>query len=276
MAKQIGVHKLHGKVDDQSYYYSKNGGYQSRKINPGMSAAVKNSAAYANTRLNNAEFGACGACAGAMIRPITQRWRFILDSIATGKLVKAMKEAMAQDNTSAWGKRLIPQAQMAIIQDAFNAFSKNQVPSEIKSAIGDAVYYNSATQTIVVDDGVFLSPDMVQEYIAKGASGMAVKAFAFTVTAPTISVSGEGYARPYSLLVELSSVENTEDFVSGGNCELLSDGMQTNAPAILNDTSHFGGILVIMLPYKKVGTNVYTLQELCSAVWVPAKAGSPE
>lgn len=276
MAKQMGVHKLHGKVDEQSYYYSKNGGYVTRKINPGMSQKVKTDAAYANTRLNNAEFGACGAYAGAMLRPVTQRWRFILDSIATGMLVKAMKAAMQEDTTSAWGKRLISQAQMAGIQDVFNSFSKNEFPSEAKSDLAENVVYDANNHKAAVNNGATISADTVAQLMAKGADGFATKVFAYTVTAPSISADGKSYARPVSLIERISTLELTEDFVAGQDKTIVDEASFSDSPAILNETGHFGGLLVILLPYKKVGSTNYTLQELCSAVWVPATAGTVE
>lgn len=276
MAKQMGVHKLHGKVDEQSYYYSKNGGYVTRKINPGMSQKVKTDAAYANTRLNNAEFGACGAYAGAMLRPVTQRWRFILDSIATGMLVKAMKAAMQEDTTSAWGKRLIPQAQMAGIQDVFNSFSKNEFPSEVKSGLSSNLIYDSSVNKSSLGDAVSFSNDTIEQYKAKGADGVKSRVFAYTVTAPTISADGKSYARPLSLFAEAVGLSNDCDFTISPDTPILVDEIINDSPAILNETSHFGGLLVILMPYKKVGTAKYTLQELCSAVWVPATAGTIE
>ena len=274
MAKQLGVHKLHGKVDEQSYYYSKNGGYQSRKINPGMGARVKNDAAYANTRLNNAEFGACGACAGAMIRPVTQRWRFILDSIATGKMVKAMKAAMEQDTNHAWGKRLIPVSEMAGIQEVFNSFSKNEVPQPIKNALQEDFIYDSGNLAIELLNDVELGNDDQQYFIDKGATGVTVKVFQYTVSAPQISSSGDGYTRPMSLLSELPSYESEADFILGASIVIINSGIVEDSLNVINDSSHFGGILVLVLPYKTVGGNTHVLQELCSAAWVSAKAGT--
>lgn len=276
MAKQMGVHKLHGKVDEQSYYYSKNGGYVTRKINPGMSQKVKTDAAYANTRLNNAEFGACGAYAGAMLRPVTQRWRFILQSIATGMLVKAMKAAMQEDTTSAWGKRLIPQAQMAGIQDVFNSFSKNEFPSEVKSALAVNLVYDSINNKTQLISDVELPADIVDQLLAKGADGVESKCFAFSITAPSISADGKTYSRPVSIFKEILNFECTEQFEAGTAAPFLSGDTVPQSPSILNETTHFGGLLVILLPYKKVGSTNYTLQELCSAVWVPATAGTVE
>ena len=151
MAKQTGIIALRGKIKGQSYYGSKVGGDLVRTINEGMSARVKSSQEYANTRKNNAEFGMCGDFAGAIIKPITQRWRFILDSIATGKMVKAMKELAVLDTAGEWGKRVVKLANYGTIYEKFNSFSKNEMPTEIVNALAKGVTLNNEGTAILLE-----------------------------------------------------------------------------------------------------------------------------
>ena len=274
MAKQLGVHKLHGKVDEQSYYYSKNGGYQSRKINPGMGSRVKNDAAFANTRLNNAEFGACGACAGALIRPITQRWRFILDSIATGKLVKAFKKAMEQDTSSAWGKRLIPVAQMPALQEVFNGFSKNEMFTEVATGLESQLIYDASTHKAMITNPINLASNTVEELKAKGVDGVISQVYAFVASAPEISSNGEDYKQPQTILALMSKLGNDVAFTGGNLNPIIKQDTETDCPAIQNAVTHLGGAFVILLPYRTVGGTKYTLQKECRAIWVPAEDGT--
>lgn len=271
MAKQYGIHKIGGKVDGQSYYYSKNGGFVSRKINPGMSARVKEGKEYANTRLNNAEFGAAGSLAGAMVGTVSQRWRYILNSKATGLLVKEIKAAMMQDQDGEWGKRTIPLATMAGIQDAYNRFSKNEIPAEIKQAMENDFVFLAASNTLQVGSPVFISSDTVQQLTDKGANYFSCKVFAFNVTVPEIGPDGKTYVKPRELFVDITSTFGVTHALVTNNEQIISDEALPNSPKVFNEASHLGGVLVVFLPERKLGDVYYTMQELCSACWVPAK-----
>lgn len=270
MAKQYGIHKLGGKVDGQSYYYSKNGGFVSRKINIGMSNRVKTAKEYANTRLINAEFGAAGSLAGSIVSPVSQRWRFILNPIATGMLVKVIKAAMMQDTASPWGERVVPLAEMAGIQDYFNRLSKNQVPEEIKSGLQTHLQFNSTTNTLGIDSDIDMSADTAQQLTDKGATHYTAKVFAFNVTKPVIGADGKTYEKPQALMLDMSSVFGGAHNDVGDGSTIFTASSLLNAPKVFNEESHLGGVLVVVLPEREVGGEYCTLQELCSAYWCPA------
>lgn len=275
MAKQNGLAKFAGKIDDQSFYYSKNGGYQSRKINPGMSARVKTAVEYENTRKNNSEFGGSGACAGAIVRGIPQRYRFILNPVATGMLVKALKKVMVADTTSPWGARKVLLADMPAVQDALNQMSKNIFPEEVKSHILSKITYNLNDSTVDCAAELRISSELVQEFSAKGATGMRISLYSYQVDAPQPEADGKGYVIPVNHSVHLTDLEGEVDFSSYNADPLIqADSIPTNI-APTNAAEHFGGILAVLLPYKEVGSQNYTLQELCSACWVsvPTVAG---
>lgn len=272
MAKQSGIHGIRGKINGVSYYSSKNGGQLIRKINEGMSSRVKTAKEYANTRLNNAEFGAAGSLAGAIVRPISQRWRFILDSIATGKLVKAIKAAMMQDTASPWGERVVPLTEMAHLQDVFNGFSKNEMTQEITNVLNNDMTYAVANQSLTIDDDVTFSSDTVQQLSDKGATHVSMKVFAFNVRKPYIGADGKTYVPSEPLMADLSEELGKDHSDINTDEILLSSGTYNSIPAVLNEESHLGGVLVVLLPERKVGNEYYTLQELCSAYWCPAKA----
>lgn len=272
MAKQSGIHGIRGKINGVSYYSSKNGGQLIRKINEGMSSRVKTAKEYANTRLNNAEFGAAGSLAGAIVRPISQRWRFILDSIATGKLVKAIKDAMMQDTASPWGKRVVPLTKMAHLQEVFNGFSKNEMPQEIVDVLQNDFTFAAANNVISSSVSGALSADTAQQLLDKGATHVTTKVFAFNVRKPYIGADGKTYVPAESLFVDISSTFGDSNIDIVGEAIVLPDGSLQNSPAVLNEETHLGGVLVVFLPERKVGNEYFTLQELCSAYWCPAKA----
>lgn len=272
MAKQSGIHGIRGKINGVSYYSSKNGGQLIRKINEGMSSRVKTAKEYANTRLNNAEFGAAGSLAGAIVRPISQRWRFILDSIATGKLVKAIKAAMMQDTASPWGERVVPLTEMAHLQDVFNGFSKNEMPQELVNVLQTGVTYNSTTGQINITDGGPISSDFVQQMSDKGATHFSTKVIAFNVRKPYIGADGKTYVPAESLFVDLSQYYGDSHNTIREGDNYMAEGEEVINLAVLNEETHLGGVLVVLLPERKVGNEYFTLQELCSAYWCPAKA----
>lgn len=272
MAKQSGIHGIRGKINGVSYYSSKNGGQLIRKINEGMSSRVKTAKEYANTRLINAEFGAAGSLAGAMVRPISQRWRFILDSIATGKLVKAIKAAMMQDTASPWGERVVPLTEMAHLQDVFNGFSKNEMPQEVVSILQNNMTFTAATQTLAINAIANMSADTAQQLLDKGATHVTTKVFVFNVRKPYIGADGKTYVPAESLFVDVSEIFGRVNETIAVDANLISDDSKQDSPVVLNEESHLGGVLVVFLPERKVGNEYFTLQELCSAYWCPAKA----
>lgn len=275
MAKQTGIHGIRGKINGVSYYSSKNGGQLIRKINEGMSSRVKTAKEYANTRLNNAEFGAAGSLAGAIVRPISQRWRFILDSNTTGKLVKAIKAAMMQDTASPWGERVVPLTEMAHLQDVFNGFSKNEMPQEIVTGLQSSLTYNATSHQLTLAGDVDISKDNYQQLADKGVTHFTTKVFAFNVRKPYIGTDGKTYVPADSLLVDASAVLGQVNEGLQADSALLTGDSVDNAPAVLNEEAHLGGVLVVFLPERKVGNEYFTLQELCSAYWCPAKAAQP-
>lgn len=272
MAKQSGIHGIRGKINGVSYYSSKNGGQLIRKINEGMSSRVKTAKEYANTRLNNAEFGAAGSLAGAIVRPISQRWRFILDSIATGKLVKAIKAAMMQDTASPWGERVVPLTEMAHLQDVFNGFSKNEMPQEIVTGLQSNLTFDATTNQLSLSDDINMSADTAQQLADKGATHITAKVFAFNVRKPYIGADGKTYVPAESLMVDISSTFGTSNIAVGAGVGIVSSEALENSIATLNEEAHLGGVLVVFLPERKVGDEYYVLQELCSAYWCPATA----
>ena len=272
MAKQSGIHGIRGKINGVSYYSSKNGGQLIRKINEGMSNRVKTAKEYANTRLNNAEFGAAGSLAGAIVSPISQRWRFILNSIATGLLVKAIKAAMMQDTASPWGERVVPLTEMAHLQDVFNGFSKNEMPQIIVTGLQSNLTFNAAQNMVELGSSVHCDADTMQQLTDKGATHVTVKTFLFNVRKPYIGTDGKTYVPAESLFVDSSAQIGSSHTALTGDPIILSDGAIQSSLAILNEENHLGGMLVVFLPERSVGGEYYTLQELCSAYWCPAKA----
>lgn len=263
MAKQSSIFKLRGKADGQSFYYSKNGEYLTRKINPGMSSRVKTAEEYANTRLNNAEFGAAGACAGAMVKAVSSRWRYILNSIATGMLVKGIKKAIGNDTTHPWGTRGVLLADMPAIQALYNQFSKNEMPQQIVDFVNAKITSAGNGNALTISDDLEMNAETVEYLTSRGATGFILDVYCFGVSAPSYNAAAEEYAPVFPVIARFdgSAGAAQEDAL------MLGGHVYPSIPAVQNVDSAFGGVLVIFKPTKKVSDKAHVLQQHCSAYW---------
>ena len=271
MAKQTGIIALRGKIKGQSYYGSKVGGDLVRTINEGMSARVKTAKEYVNTRKNNSEFGMCGDFAGSIIKPITQRWRFILDSIATGKMVKAMKELAVLDSTSEWGKRGVKLANYGTIYEKFNSFSKNEIPAELANVLGAGVTYASDTNKVQIPEAGTITQSFIDEMTAIGADHYSLLVYGLNVAKPTFDATAGVYSKAISTLTYVSAMSQNHQILEVGE-DLLADNNGSLLVSPVNTESVFGGLLVVLLPEKTIGGQANILQQHCSAYMVPVTA----
>lgn len=274
MAKQAGIHGLRGKVNGMSYYYSKNGGELTRKINEGIGERVKSSAAYVNTRKNNAEFGAAGAVAGAIMRTIPQKYRYILQSTATGLLNKEIKKEMTMDSFSNWGQRHISQGGQNRLLDFFNTLSKNSVPDSIVSFLKTSLYQDSETEKIFTNGSLVADSLLVEELKGAGATHVSIAFYALRADLPVFNVTIGEYNTPTSSIEPLTGMFVLNSELETGT-EIIPEVVVDSNIYVENDEeSEINGVFVVVLPQRKVGNGFNTLQELCSAAWIPAKGGT--
>lgn len=273
MAKQTSLIKINGKADGQSFYTSKNGGALMRSINKGMSARVKDGKEYINTRKNNAEFGMCGDFAGAIIKPISLRWRFILDSIATGKLVKTMKELVILDAVNAWGQRVISNANFDTIREALNSFSKNEMIQRIVTALQSGVVYNPVGNIVNIGAMPQLTVADQQELLAEGVNYFITKVYGLSTTVPAYDANAMAYTKAETHLFE-TNLETSGEIDGSAALDLLADTEGDCSLSIVDSATNFGGLLVVFMPARKVGSSISVLQEKCSAYIAPATAAN--
>lgn len=270
MAKQSGIHGLRGKVNGMSYYSSKNGGMLVRKINEGLGDRVKSSREYLNTRKNNAEFGACGDFAGAFIGVITSKWRFILNSIATGMMVKAAKAAIVLDTTHPWGQRIIPASAFSALHSAFNGLSKNAMPEAIVDGFTNNLKYATGNLALTALEDVELGAELVQHLADIGATGFMVDVYRLDVKMPEFVTASNAYSDAVAHLVRLDSLckdmvvpTADADIVTQGDAEECDDFDQT-------DPTSMPVAFVLFRPYRSIGGEKSVLQQHCAGwVYVP-------
>lgn len=140
MAKQSGLHQIRGKVGEHSYY--RQSGVSAgliRQINQGMSQRVKTGEEYANTRLNNAEFGHACAIAGVLGKTVSPKFRPMMLAFSQSKMAKVILDAIKRQ-TGDWGQRTIPSGDAGhqVLVDALAAVRKNDPASYGISVTGDS------------------------------------------------------------------------------------------------------------------------------------------
>lgn len=258
------MHKINGKADGRSYYYSQNGGYLSRQINPGMSQRVKTAPEFANTRRNGKEFGSMGMFAGSIVRSITQRWRFMLDPITTGKLAKELY-SLLRTMEGEWGHRDLLLLSKDLIYPLLNKYSKNPLPSGLAEAFESAKIQQigTAAGTVKINGGAGITFDTVwgDEIKSKGADGAMIMLVALDTVVPTYIAENDSYfMESQPKMRVLKSIDGT--FAPS---DVLFDGsIETGWPSIATGLPRPMAIGIICLPAKVIGSEMYILQELCS------------
>ena len=124
MAKQSGLHQIRGKVGEHSYY--KQTGVSAgliRSINQGLSARVKSGEEYANTRLNNTEFGAACNVAGLLGKAVVPKFRPMVLPFSQSKMAKMVLE-LAKNTGGSWGQRVVAAASSAELAAILQSTSK--------------------------------------------------------------------------------------------------------------------------------------------------------
>ena len=263
MAKSSELLALRGKVAGKSFYAMKGvEGTLVRSINEGMSNRVKNDAAYANTRLNAAEFGSAGSMAGAVIRTVSKRWRTILQAFATAMLTKAVRNLIIQDDMSPWGQRLLSvRGWHDAVRDAVSRLVKNSYSENFANSI--AASATAVGQVITVN--VSTTAQDSEALVSLGASGVRYELYRQRIAAPAF-VNGK-YTAPAASVEFIGAVDTTigtavTQQVSGTP---VADG---------EDTENMESVIVVALPTRSVNGETYVLQELCSCEWLPITIGA--
>lgn len=263
MAKGQSTFRQLGKIDGRKYYQMKGvDGIVSQSINQGMSNRVKNDAAYANTRLNNAEFGGAGSTAGAITRALSQKWRYLLVPFATGKLAKDVRSIMMQDASGAWGQRgLEGTTWQAALAEKVTAYSKNSV-ADYSGMNVYASFDSSKGLQVHATDSIEITNEKLE---ALGLTGVRVIVLGGVIEASSYDGASGKYAPALSDLIYLD--ENDIDF--GASADTQGTRPEIKVTAQSANKLYCG--IVVMLPYKVVNDEKHIMQEHCSFKMVAAE-----
>lgn len=266
MAKQSGIHQLNGKLRGVSYYRQKGvSDGLARTINTGLSKRVKESAAYANTRLNAAEFGQAGSFAGAAIRSISDRQRTMLKDFATGFLAKDVKAIIVNDTTHPWGQRQLSGTgwQEALLAK-INTYAKNDFLSFVGGVWDVEVTGEGASRTWTPN--AELAEGWGTMLANLGADGAEVEMYAYLTE---LQKDGEAAGRGFSKVA----------LIGKDSAEIGTSLTITEAATVSGDftgeqaENMMQGVLVVVKPYQTINNVKYIRQELCTFSLYPVTVG---
>lgn len=252
MAKQSGLHQIRGKVGEHSYY-SQSGVSSGliRKINQGMSQRVKMDEAFANTRLNNAEFGQGCRVAACLIQHITPKYRTMLLTFAQSKAAKKVVERIKEDTTHNWGERTYYDTNGDITSQILNSLAKTNFANLPFS-------FNKPSQ--LGDDGEIVVEASMAEYLRSlGCDGAEIRV---DNCRPVIGdyfhgVWGSSWARKRSA-AQLDYTVGDDRVI-----ENLTPTFPIETPSGTN-SHNVSFVVVTVLPYKTVGETKHIMQEYCT------------
>lgn len=252
MAKQSGLHQIRGKVGEHSYY--RQSGVSAgliRQINQGMSQRVKTGEEYANTRLNNAEFGHACAIAGVLGKTVSPKFRPMMLTFSQSKMAKVILDAIKRQ-TGNWGQRSIPAGTEGrqVLTDALISVRKND-----PATYGVSVTGSPTSVTISADEVnalAFLS--------AIGADKFRISLVRNNIQVGNYVAAFNGYEYSYR-------VWNIDaDDLLGGTAIDLDMTTPTLPVPSEGRAVLFSIDVVVIMPVRTVGGTDHILQEYCTYI----------
>lgn len=254
MAKQSGIHQLKGKVGEMSYYQSTGvSGGLVRRINQGLSDRVKTGEAYANTRLNNAEFGQAGKLASVLAMYITPKFRPMILPFSQSKMAKIILEYIKSNSSAPWGQRNITEGVSGeAFSNALNAVSKNAF-----DALGLNMVIDEEQTTLQVE----LTAQTISHASSIGADTLLFRLVATNTWVGTYSVENGKYAGSYARGLNFDNTRS--EMEAGDNFNIpysLRPAPPTGWPAFAAQRM---GVLIVM-PVRTINGVQNILQEHCT------------
>lgn len=251
MAKQSGLHQIRGKVGEHSYY--RQIGIESglvRSINQALSGRVKTGEEYANTRLNNAEFGQAGRIAAVLGQFVTPKYRPMVLPFSQSKMLRVIIEAI-KSKTGTWGQRNLDQSDVEVLTQALNATHKNN-PDEW----GLSYAINSDDEFVVSSDETIFP----EKLSGIGAQGVDVVLLACRPWIGTYVSSTGKYAASYA------RANIYQSLLDEGGSEATFNFQFRARPTQDWPATYVDFFVVVILPFRKINNTNYTLQEHCTFV----------
>lgn len=266
MAKQSGIHQIRGKVGEMSYY-SQTGVSSGliRKINQGLSDRVKTSEEYANTRLNNTEFGAAANVAGLLGQLVTPKYRPMILPFSQSKMAKEILK-IARQHTENWGQRVVTSDDTAKLCEILSSMSKRN-PVEF---VNLSVDRTSAAEASVL---AAATAEQMNTMSGLGINKLTVTAIQYDVATGQWNPLAQEMATGYFYRRDTAYPADGEVITAGGD---FSNSETIDVSAFVPEANHSGHQIVVfvVLPARTINGTDHVLQEYCSFVAMPLPANA--
>lgn len=260
MAKQSGLHQIRGKVGEHSYY--RQSGVASgliRSINQGLSSRVKTGEEYANTRLNNAEFGAACAIASLLGGMVIPKYRPMILPFSQAKMSKALLE-LARENYAPWGQRVVSLDDTQQIADILTSTSKLNIADFATVTV-------TRTSASLASIAIAINAEQATMMVSEGISGVRANVAGFVLRTGKYKSDDMRIAKS----IVISDGFDTDDTTieEGSAVSFGPDITVDSIVPVLSGSNAHRLVVVVLMPFRTVGGVDYTLQEKCSFVCVP-------
>lgn len=267
MAKQRGLHQIKGKVGEYSYY-SQTGvsGGLIRKINEGLSSRVKNDAAFANTRLNNQEFGAAANVSALLGQCVTPKFRPMILPFSQSKMAKEILK-VAREHTANWGQRVVTSEDTARLCEILSAMSKRDFTEFVYS-------YITRESAIEATITAGYSAEQSALMTSLGITNLTVAAVQFDLATGQWVPLAQEMSTGYLVRQNSASPFENDAIVAGSSSELEESLAVAQFVPEANHSGHQIVVIVVM-PIRSINSIPHILQEYCSFVAMPLPAYVP-
>lgn len=254
-------------MDGMSYFFSKNGGYQFRSINPNMSELVKNDPRFALTRDYGFAFGLGANFAGALLKTVSTRWRYLTrgntHAVLTTKYNKYFKDAQGLiDGTTRQISLFFP-----TMRNDYNRLNKTDIPGWMVNFFNQETKEDESQHQLKIQEPLQLQQTDIDELKLKGADHVRVSLFVLRVKL----MYEEGPLRRvyyYEGSISTRPIIQKATSLSGDAPLTILNDVDVNLDGPITDSiDDCCGIFVLYEPYKTINGAAYTLQRLCNGFW---------
>lgn len=263
MAKQSGIHQLRGKVGEHSYYRQTgiNTGLM-RSINQGLSERVKTSEEFANTRLNNTEFGAAANVAGLLGQLVVPKFRPMVLPFSQSKMARDILK-VAREHTANWGQRVVTSDDTQRLCDILTSTSKRNATEFVSLRITRS----SATEANVAAS---YSADQSTLMASLGINQLIVNCLCYDLATGQWSPAGQIMTTGYFYIKNRSQLFDA--VIEAGETDLVDEDIVVDEFVPEPNHSAHQLVVFVVLPARKVNDVVHILQEYCSFWATPLPA----
>lgn len=254
-------------MDGMSYFFSKNGGYQFRTINPNMSELVKNDPRFALTRDYGFAFGMGANFAGALLKTVSTRWRYLMrgntHAVLTTKYNEYFKDAQGlTDGSTSHISSFYP-----TMRNDYNRLNKTNIPGWMVDFFNSHTDEDQQQNQLRIMQPLQLEATDVDELKLKGVDSVRVTLFVLRVELKSDTIGGGRHFYYEGSISSRPILHQTTSLAGATPLTILPASTPSLDGRIEPDQDTCGGIFVLYEPLKRISSTFYTLQRLVQGYW---------